>query len=171
MARHIEINPATHLTIGTVGEPGNRTFYIQGSQGAQLITLTIEKEQARTLAGSLETLLAELAQKFNLATPTEKSVWTDLRLRDPIESLFRVGNMGLGYNEESDQVVLVAYELVRSEEVEPNVVSFWASREQAQVLVTHALDVVKAGRPICGNCGRPIDPDGHFCPHRNGHAH
>jgi len=171
MARHIELNPVNHLTIGTVGEPGNRTFYLQGGRGAQIVTLTIEKEQARTLAGSFETLLAELEQKYQLETPKEESVWTDLRLRDPIESLFRVGNMGLGYNEESDQIVLVAYELVREEDIEPNVVSYWATREQAQALVRHAMDVVKAGRPICGNCGRPIDPDGHFCPHRNGHAH
>jgi uncharacterized repeat protein (TIGR03847 family) len=92
-----------------------------------------------------------------------------MRLKEPVQPLFRVGNMGLGYNEDSDQVVLVAYELVEEGE-EPNVVSYWASRDQVQALIQHANDVVKAGRPICGNCGRPIDVDGHFCPHRNGHA-
>ena len=171
MARHIELNPVNHLTIGTIGEPGNRTFYLQGGRGPQIVTLTIEKEQARTLASSFETLLGELEKKYELDPAVEQSVWSDLRLREPIESLFRVGNMGLGYNEDSDQVVLVAYELVQEEDVESNVVSYWATREQVQVLVNHAMEVVKSGRPICGNCGRPIDPDGHFCPHRNGHAH
>jgi uncharacterized repeat protein (TIGR03847 family) len=77
--------------------------------------------------------------------------------------------MGLGFNEESNRVVVVAYELVEEEE-EPNVVSFWASRNQAFSLVKHAYESVQAGRPICGNCGQPMDAEGHFCPNRNGHA-
>lgn len=168
MARHIELNPVTHLTVGTIGEPGNRRFYLQGSRGSQTVSLLIEKEQASMLANSFESLVAELDEKYP-RTEQEDPVWTDMRLREPVESLFRVGNMGLGYNEESDQVVLVAYELVDEEE-EPNVVSYWTTRMKIQALVQHIQDVVKAGRPICGNCGQPIDPDGHFCPHRNGHA-
>lgn len=168
MARHIELNPVTHLTVGTIGEPGQRTFYVQGSRGSQTISLVIEKEQARMLASSFESLLAELKTKYP-PSAQEAPVWTDMRLKEPVQPLFRVGNMGLGYNEDSDQVVLVAYELVEEGE-EPNVVSYWATRAQVQALIQHANEVVRAGRPICGNCGQPIDPDGHFCPHRNGHA-
>lgn len=168
MASHIELNPATQITVGTIGLPGQRTFYLQGSRGSQTISLTIEKEQARMLAESFEALIQELANKYPEANDT--SVWTDMRLREPIESLFRVGNIGIGYNEDSNQVVLVAYELVAEDE-EPNVVSYWITRAQVQALVQHAYDVVKAGRPICGNCGKPIDPTGHFCPQRNGHAY
>lgn len=168
MARHIEMNPVTHLTIGTVGPPGQRVFYLQGSRGSDIVSMIIEKQQASMLASSLETLLEDLAEKY----PTEvdrEPVWTDMRLREPIEPLFRVGNMGLGYNEEVDKVVVVAYELVDEEE-EASAVSLWATRAQAQALIKHANEVVSAGRPICGNCGQPIDPDGHFCPNRNGHA-
>lgn len=64
MARHIELNPVTHLTVGTVGEPGQRTFFVQGSRGTQTISLVIEKEQARMLASSFESLLAELNTKY-----------------------------------------------------------------------------------------------------------
>ncbi|MCA9873818.1 MAG: DUF3090 domain-containing protein [Ardenticatenaceae bacterium] len=171
MAHHIELNPVHHLTIGTMGEPGHRVFYLQGGQGTQIVSLVIEKEQASMLANSFESLLGELSEKHPQgARNAEEPVWTDLRLRQPVESLFRVGHMGLGYNEDSDQIVLVAYELVEEGE-EPNVVSFWASRNQIKSLIRHTEDVVKAGRPICGNCGRPIDPTGHFCPNRNGHIH
>jgi uncharacterized repeat protein (TIGR03847 family) len=170
MARHIELNPVTHLTVGTIGPPGRRTFYLQGSQGSQTISLVIEKEQARMLANSFEALIEELAEKHPVDTrETQEPVWRDMRLREPVESLFRVGNMGLGYNEDSNQVVLVAYELV-DEGDEPNVVSFWTSRALVLAVIKHANEVVKAGRPICGNCGAPIDPDGHFCPQRNGHT-
>lgn len=168
MASHIELNPATQITVGTIGVPGQRTFYLQGSRGSQTISLTIEKEQARMLAESFEALIDELSKKYPAAE--EGAIWTDMRLREPIEPLFRVGNIGIGYNEDSNQVVLVAYELVGEEE-EPNVVSYWISRAQVQSLIKHAYDVVKAGRPICGNCGKPIDATGHFCPHRNGHAY
>ena len=171
MADHIELNPVYHLTIGTIGEPGSRIFYLQGSQGSQVISLVIEKEQAMMLVTSVESLLEELNNKHPQNTRSaEEPVWTDLRLREPVNSLFRVGHMGLGYNEDSDQLVLVAYELVEEDE-EPNVVSFWTSRPQAMTLIQHANQVVSAGRPICGNCGRPMDDDGHFCPNRNGHTH
>jgi uncharacterized repeat protein (TIGR03847 family) len=96
-------------------------------------------------------------------------LWTDLRLRQPIEALFRVGRMEMGYSESLDRVVLVAYELVDEEEEEPSAVSYWMTRAQAESLIPHIEQVVEAGRPICGNCGQPIDPEGHFCPKRNGH--
>lgn len=169
MARHIELNPVSHITIGTVGPPGERVFYLQGARGTDLVSLIIEKQQAAILASSVETLLEELNEKFPLEEDREP-IWMDMRLRDPIEPLFRVGNIGLGFNEEIGRVAIVTYELVNEEEEEPNVVSFWASRAQVQALAKHALEVVQAGRPICGNCGKPIDASGHFCPNRNGHA-
>lgn len=171
MAHQIDLNPATHLTIGTIGVPGQRTFFLQGSRGAQTVSLIIEKEQALLLAGSLETFLEELERKNPSATrEAAEPAWLDMRLREPVEELFRVGNMGLGFSEESSLVVIIAYELVEEGE-EANVVSFWVTRTQVQSLIKHVSDVVKQGRPICGNCGRPIDPDGHFCPNRNGHRH
>ena len=171
MAQQIELNPVTQLTIGTVGEPGARTFYLQGSRRSETISLIIEKQQAAMLADSFETFLDELAQKHPEG-PREGQdpIWMDMRLREPVESLFRVGNMGLGFNENGNQVVLVAYELVEEGD-DPNVVSFWATRSQIRALIPHTREVVSAGRPICGNCGRPMDATGHFCPNRNGHKH
>jgi uncharacterized repeat protein (TIGR03847 family) len=168
MARHIELNPVSHLTIGTVGPPGKRVFYLQGSKGPDLVSVIIEKQQASMLASSLESLFDELAEKVSRDEEREP-VWSDMRLREPIDPLFRVGNMGLGYNEDFGRVVIVAYELVDEDE-EANVVSFWSSSSQAQSLIKRAHEMVKAGRPICGNCGQPIDKEGHFCPNRNGHA-
>jgi uncharacterized repeat protein (TIGR03847 family) len=133
--------------------------------------LIVEKQQAAVLADSFESFLEELTQKHPESTrETQEPMWMDMRLQEPVEPLFRVGNMGLGYNENGNQVVLVAYELVEEGE-DPNVVSFWATRSQIRVLIPHTREIVNAGRPICGNCGRPIDPDGHFCPNRNGHKH
>jgi uncharacterized repeat protein (TIGR03847 family) len=43
------------FTTGTVGEPGQRVFYLQARQGRQLVTLKTEKEQVRALAEHLAT--------------------------------------------------------------------------------------------------------------------
>ena len=165
MARHIELNPVTHLTINTIGPPGQRTFYLQGSKGADTVSLIIEKQQAAMLAG-LESLLAELAKT---APSTRAHSGVERHAYLSVESLFRVGRMEMGYSEMLDRLVLVAYELVEEETEEPNVVSYWMTRAQVETLIPHIEEVVQAGRPICGNCGQPIDPEGHFCPKRNGH--
>ena len=170
MARHIELNPVSHMTVGTVGEPGQRTFYLQGSKTDHLITLLIEKQQAAALAESLIQLLQQLGFPVSPQRSPE-DVWAmDLRLREPLDILFRVGQLGMGYSEDVERVVVLAYELVE-EGIEPNMVSFWLTPTQARALVPHIVSLVKSGRPLCGNCGLPIDTAGHFCPNRNGHKH
>lgn len=169
MAQHIELNPVSHLTIGTVGEPGNRTFYLQGGRGSDVVSVIIEKVQAAALADSLEELLQELKKDHpRIQNDLDQPMQLDLRLLEPIDPLFRVGNLGLGFNEDLWRIIIVAYELVGEDE-EPNLVSYWAAPGRIQLFIGHTRQVVKAGRPICGNCGQPIDPDGHFCPHRNGY--
>ncbi len=171
MAQQIELNPVSHLTVGTVGPPGQRVFYLQGSRGVETISLIVEKEQVSIMADSIESFLEELEDRHPIETRDgEESILQDMRLREPVQGLYRVGNMGLGYNETAGQIVLVAYELVDEDE-EPNVVSYWASRAQINALIKQARKIVAAGRPVCGNCGRPMDPEGHFCPNRNGHRH
>ena len=117
MAQQIELNPVSYLTVGTVGPLGQRTFYLQGRRGIDTISLIVEKEQASIMADSLETFLEELDEKHPEETrDAEESVLQDMRLREPVEGLYRVGNMGLGYNESGGQIVLVAYELVDEDE-------------------------------------------------------
>ena len=78
--------------------------------------------------------------------------------------------MGLGYEDDADRVILVLNELLPENTLdEPRVVRISATREQMAILAQHAAQVVAGGRPICGNCGRPIDPEEHFCPPSNGH--
>ena len=169
MAQHIEVNPASHLTVGTIGEPGNRTFYLQGGRGNELATVTVEKMQANALADSFEQLLVELANDYpQVQRDLKESMILDLRLQQPIKSLFRVGSLGLGFNEDVMRIIVVAYEMVGEDE-EPNFVSYWIRPKQAEILIGHARNIISSGRPICGNCGNPIDKSGHFCPHRNGY--
>ncbi len=168
----LDLNPVTHITVGTVGPPGRRTFFLQGSQGNRLISLIIEKEHAYALAIGIQELLERLAQERDAEEWAEEPV--DLELKEPLDTRYRVSQLGLGYDERTDRVVIVA-EAWRQQgegngEDEVLVVRFWATRRQMGALSEHALNVVAAGRPTCPMCGEPIDPQGHFCPRRNGHA-
>lgn len=167
-----DLDPVNRITIGTVGPPGKRVFYLQARRGRMLVTLLMEKEQARALAMAIERLLEELAQRapqlrFGMSEVSE----AQMRLEEPIAPEFRIGQMSLGYDADRDLVVLVVQELPQEDQPEQLLATarFWATRQQMWALSQHATRLVAAGRPICGNCGQPIDPSGHFCPRRNGH--
>lgn len=166
-----ELNPASRITVGTIGEPGQRAFFLQGSEGANTISLIIEKEQAGALANALGEFLDTLEEERELPPPRPESIDpVDLNLRQPVEAVFRVGQIGLGYDETNDMVLIAAQELVFEDEARsPRVVRMWGTRSQMAALSEHAIKVVNAGRPLCALCGEPIDPDGHFCPRENGH--
>lgn len=170
MPEEIELDPVDLITIGTVGPPGQRIFHLQAMQGSQLVTLIIEKEQAAALADSVTSMLEEIQEKFDLSTTPEGREKLDLELQEPILPLFRVAQMGLGYDDSQDRVILLLSELLPEDAPgEPRVVRLLVTRPQIRILADHAREVVAGGRPICGNCGHPIDPDGHFCPRSNGH--
>ncbi len=166
-----DLNPVDRITVDTLGPPGQRVFFFQASQGTQVVTLVFEKEQARALAAGLLQLLDQL--KADLPEDRDQVgviLVTQTNLLQPVEPEFRIGQMGIGFDEDSGYVVVVAYELAIEEEQDIGVARFWATREQTRALAQHAMEVVQAGRPICPLCGEPMDPDGHFCPRGNGHG-
>ncbi len=170
MSSEYEFDPADFITVGTIGAPGERIFHLQAGEGSHLLTLIIEKEQAGALSESISKILAEVAEKFSRLTDAANLQDKDVDLREPILPVFRVGQMGLGYDEENDRLILVLNELLPEDAPdEPRVARFSATREQMAILSQQAAHMVAGGRPICGNCGRPIDPEEHFCPPSNGH--
>ncbi len=167
-----ELNPVTHITVGAVGEPGQRTFFLQASQGLQTVSVKLEKEQVYALGRAVEEILKELEQReVRPVADDEEPPLADLALREPVEPLFAVGQMGLVFDQTSDRIVLVVQELTTEEEAEQAASArFWASLGQMRALSRLAKEVVASGRPICPLCQRPIDPGGHFCPRGNGHS-
>ena len=169
-----ELNPVSHITTGSIGPAGKRVFYLQARQGSEVVTLIVEKAQVQSLAIGLEQYLQELAQRFpDLSQATDEFHEAEMVLAQPIDPAFRVGQLGLGYDEASDRLVLVARELQPegADADEASVARFWCTRSQLLGMCRWGVEVAGRGRPICGNCGEPIDPEGHFCPKRNGHKH
>jgi uncharacterized repeat protein (TIGR03847 family) len=170
----IDLRPISHITIDAIGQPGKRIFYLQGRQGTRSVTLIVEKIQVQSLAVGLDQFMTEVQQQFpELTDAGDDYVEDQMRIQPPVDPLFRVGELGLGYDAENDLVVLVAREVV-AEDQDPEqakAVRFWCSRAQVRAMCRWGMQIVSQGRPICPQCGEPMDPEGHFCPKKNGHKH
>jgi uncharacterized repeat protein (TIGR03847 family) len=170
----IDVDPVDHITADAIGKPGQRVFYIQAWQDQRTVTVLIEKLQLQSLAVGVEQFLAEIMrQSPELEDLPGDYIEDKMHIHPPVEPLFRVGEVGLGYEKDRDRVVLQTRELL-SEDQDPEtaaVVRFWCKREQLRKLARWGAEVVMHGRPTCPQCGAPMDPEGHFCPKKNGHKH
>lgn len=165
---------------GTVGEPGNRTFYLQAVHDARVISVLLEKQQVAVLAERIGTLLAEVHRRFGTPVPPETDVVEDLNpLVMPVDAEFRVGTMGLGWDAEANSVVVELLAVSENEfdasvvlddaEDGPDAVRVFLSPESARQFATRSTRVIAAGRPPCPLCQEPLDPNGHVCVRTNGY--
>ncbi|WP_345416428.1 DUF3090 domain-containing protein [Pseudonocardia xishanensis] len=166
---------------GTVGEPGDRAFYLQAIEEARTISVLLEKQQVSVLAERIEALLAEVSRRFGgaeaEADPAVSSSDND-PLAVPLEEEFRVGTMGLGWDSDSKSIV-VELLAVTEEEIDesvvlddtdegPDALRVFLSPTQARAFADRAEKVVSAGRAPCPLCAEPLDPEGHVCVRLNG---
>ena len=171
MSESFNLDPVSRITAGAVGEPGNRTFFIQARKGEILVTLLVEKQQVHVLASTLTQLLE------SMGVDPDPAAAIDMDLEDPLLPEWRIGPMAIEVEEETGLFVFLAEEAVPADDdedeaavaVEGARARFVATRAQMRALADHAEEVVSAGRPRCQLCGFPIDPDGHTCPATNGH--
>ncbi len=180
---------------GTVGQPGNRTFFLQARRGGSLVSVVLEKVQVAVLAERLTLLLAEVA-RLGVPVPEALAPADDdiAPLDEPLVEAFRVGTMTLAWNGDGDEIVVEARARIeidedgdeeddeadeREEELEisdddpdgPDLVRVRLTPMRARAFAERALRTIAAGRPPCPLCGQPLDPAGHLCPRRNGYVH
>ena len=173
------------VVVGTVGRPGERTFYLQARAGARSTSVALEKEQSAVLADTIDELLdrlvAETGSTVSVPAETPAELVDNEPLDQPVEEQFRVGALRLGWDPRTAQVVIEAYPVEAGgdedealPEPEPD------ADEPAEMLLVRipvgtarafaqrTRQVVRAGRPACPICGGPVDPDGHVCPPADG---
>jgi uncharacterized repeat protein (TIGR03847 family) len=166
-----EIEQAPEIfTADYLGEPGKRTFFLQSQLEGVITSFLVEKQQVNVLADRMRDVLLMIDQQDTIksAIPSRDP---GLNAAQPVEPEWRVGNMGLAFDEEHDHVVVLLEEVQAEEETETDAgeARFMLRRDQARSFILHALAIVGEGRPTCQLCGLPMDPDGHKCPASNGH--
>src|SRR3569833_1172906 len=56
---------------GTVGQPGNRTFYLQAVHDKRVVSVVLEKQQVAVLAERIAALLLEINRRFGTPIPPD----------------------------------------------------------------------------------------------------
>ncbi len=184
-------DPPERFVAGTVGPPGERTFYLQARGGGRTVSVALEKVQVSLLAEKLEELLGEANSRFGLKLPESSDAIDNEPLDAPVDEEFRVGTLGLAYDVEDSSVIIEAIAVEEAEfdaDAETDATAAPADDEEAAEIPDHldrlrvrltpqavrdfvdrARRVLSAGRPPCPLCGQPLDPAGHLCPRNNGY--
>jgi uncharacterized repeat protein (TIGR03847 family) len=168
------------VVVGTIGVPGERTFYLQVRTGKQIVSIALEKQQSAQLAEKIDEILDQLitleGNPFSVPTSTPIELVDNDQL-EPVEEQFRTGVMSLGWDPTTAQIVVEAYPIVEVENESDAVEVFLDDDDAdasevlrvrmpvgtARAFAKRTLEVVGAGRPTCPICGYPIDADGHTC--------
>ena len=181
--RILEFRLPDRFVVGTVGMPGERTFYIQVRAGNELVSVAFEKQQASALADRVDQLLDEVLSSRGLSDLVPESAPPELAdsapLDVPLTEEFRVGAMALGWDDSVQQVVIEAHaiamegedvpELADDADTGPDTLRVWIEPAYARAFAHRVRAVVEAGRPPCPFCQQPLDAGGHICPRANGY--
>ena len=183
-----DFDPVDSASAGALGEPGKRTFMIQGRKQDALIGILVEKQQIELLANQSIEFLDSLSSEFpeeEVATPQDFEIAGTV---EPIEPLFRAQSMGLIFDPDSQLITLELRELPFEEESETEnefmvaqpgfrippearqderVVRLTMTRTQLRAMAVRGSESVNAGREPCPLCQNPMDVTGHICPRLN----
>lgn len=183
-------DPPERFVAGTVGEPGQRTFFLQARGDGRVTSVALEKQQVALLADQLDRLLDEVLRTSGGQAPVPAIAPTETEdlapLDQPVEEDFRVGTLALGWDPQADRVVIVAQAPTDADDDTddsapaidadddastdgPDLLRVRLTGVQARAFAKRAQSVVSAGRPPCPFCGLPLDPAGHICPRANGY--
>lgn len=151
---------------GSVGPPGQRTFFLQARSGARLMSVSMEKEQLTVLAAKVRELLVAVGQ----SPEAPEALIDNETLEAPIEDEFRVVAIGLAWDPVHGCVVIEAHDADPDEEgVVTESMRVRLAPPAAAEFARRSESLIAAGRPPCPLCGQPLDPAGHVCPRANGY--
>jgi uncharacterized repeat protein (TIGR03847 family) len=186
VGREFAFDPPDRFVAGTVGQPGERTFYLQATGNGRTVSVILEKLQVSALAERLDELLDEVRRRQGAGSAVPATSPPQLEdvapLDVPVDEEFRVGTLALAWDDDDALVIIEAQSDQGDAAEEPegapadvdtdaDMLRVRLSPAVARAFAKRALRVVAAGRPPCPLCGNPLDPEGHICPRQNGHLH
>ena len=164
-------DPVERFVAGTVGQPGERTFFLQARTGSRITSVSLEKAQVAALAQRVEILIRDL-RRTNPSIALIPTTRDESPLEQPIFEEFRVGVISLSWDEKKS-LICIECEAIGDESVqvdeEGDLLQVYLTQGAASAFAHRSLMVVEAGRMQCPFCEIPIDPQGHLCPRANGY--
>ena len=147
---------------------------------ARVVSVALEKQQVQVLADRMGLLLEEVHRRFGAEVPPEETQVGDTSpLLTPIDTEFRVGTMGLGWDADANAVVVELLAITETEidesvvlddtEEGPDAVRVFLTPIQAREFALRSERVIAAGRAPCPLCGQPLAQEGHICIRTNGY--
>ena len=164
-----EFKSVDRFICGTVGEPGEREFYLQVRAGSALVSASLAKTQASTLAQRLEILCKQVA-KEDVTLVVDRVERDDAALESPVVKDFAIGAISIAWDDSLKKICVELFS-IKEIEVEDEVpdITMNLTLGQAKAFISRTNAVVNAGRVPCPFCSLPIDPRGHLCPRANGY--
>ncbi len=180
-----QFDPPERFVAGTVGPPGQRTFFLQARAGVRVVSVSLEKQQVAALSERVDELLDEVMSSAGNDQVVPAVAPLGLEdphpLEQPIEEEFRAGTMTLSWDPDDQRIVIEVFPFTEAAVVSPEQVDedfeepepeelflVRITAGMARAFVQRTAQVLEAGRPACPFCGNPIDPDGHLCVRANG---
>jgi len=154
-----------------IGEPGQRTFRLRVLSGSEAASLWLEKEQLAALTLAIRQLLEQTDEGESPSDAGSSAPGEAFPEQPQVD--FKIGRLGIGYDEGRRIVVIFAYEVEEAENEAEDAQPTFAcqvTRDQCEAFAEQAEEVISAGRPVCLLCGEAIDKEGHRCVRRNGHS-
>ena len=182
MTFYFEFDEADAFATGAIGNPGERTFYLQVRAEGRTISVKCEKAQVAQMAEYLRGMLSDLPE------PRQAPSIEIARLQGPVEQDFILGTIGLGIDRSSMKMIVQLEEMPvidldaieealeededfvlddDDDESTASVVRVLLNPDHARAFCDMADLTVNAGRMPCKWCGAPQDPSGHACPKMN----
>ena len=175
-------DPPDRFVAGTVGQPGDRTFYLQATGSGRVTSVVLEKGQVDQLAQRLDELLDEVQRRtggsVDIPATAPDALTDNEPLDQPVMEDFRVGAIALAWDSDTERVIIEAQEMSEDPiepltedlpEDGPGILRVTITAAAARAFAKRAQQIVVQGRPSCPLCGLPMDASGHICPRQNGH--
>ncbi len=168
MAAMWDFGRAELLEPEAIGEPGERTFRLRVMSGSEAASLWLEKEQLATLTLAMRQLL-EQSDEDEESSEKPEAVAPSRSFPEQAEVDFKLGRLGIGYDDKRRMVTIFGYAMDLEEDAPPTF-ACQVSLDQCVAFAERAESTINAGRPLCILCGVAIENGGHKCLRRNGHS-
>jgi uncharacterized repeat protein (TIGR03847 family) len=168
----IKMDPVSHISTGAAGKVGQRHYYIQARQADRVVTLVIDKAPLQTLMVGIEQFIDEIFQSFPELPPVDLDFSEEkMRIDFPVDPLFRVGEVGIGFEQDRDLMVIILEEKNDPKEHQGDraVARFWGTRSQMRSMSQWTKGLIEGAPQRCKTCGEIISGEEHYCKKNNGH--